>query len=227
MPAATEARRFRTRARARALSALLISSLGSQDSARKPSAKGSSALGRHRGSKRKTKETAAAGKRTRQDERSEEERRGEERTVGFSAGTSQFSQPFMLPTDFFALFSRLIHTSPHEIRSSIPTCIISQDTDESSFPALALCRSFHTPVCMRRALLDLSHSSLPSPALLTTFKYLSVFLSFFFRPLSPPVIDCLNIFLCAHAHYRVVSLFFALSLYFRACFIPLGTKLDR
>ena len=91
-------------------------------------------------------------------ERSGEERRGEERTVGFSAGTSQFSQPFMLPTDFFALFSRLIHTSPHEIRSSIPTCIISQHTGESSFPALALCRPFHAPVCMRRALLDLSHS---------------------------------------------------------------------
>lgn len=58
--------------------------------------------------------------------------RGRERGR-FSAGTSQFSHPFMVPTDFFALFSRLIHTSPHEIRSSIPTCIIVQDTGESSF----------------------------------------------------------------------------------------------
>lgn len=69
----------------------------------------------------------------------------ERERVGFSAGTSQFSQPFMVPTDFFGLFSRLIHTSPHEIRSSIPTCIISEDTGESSFSAL--CHWVHRYVC--------------------------------------------------------------------------------
>ena len=68
-------------------------------------------------------------------DRDKKKERGREggRERGFSAGTSQFSHPFMVPTDFFALFSRLIHTSPHEIRSSIPTCIIVRDTGESSF----------------------------------------------------------------------------------------------
>lgn len=105
MPAATEARRFRPAPRTLLL---LLLSLGFETKCKR--IVGTSP------SSGETKETRV------------------ERERGFSAGTSQFSHPFMVPTDFFALFSRLIHTSPHEIRSSIPTCIIVQDTGaESSF----------------------------------------------------------------------------------------------
>lgn len=98
----------------------------------KRSAKGSSALRRHR--PKNERDARWKGKNGR-------EKDGNRSPVG----TSQFSQPFMVPTDFFALFSRLIHTSPHEIRSSIPTCIIGEDIAERIILFRAL---LSVPVCV-------------------------------------------------------------------------------